>query len=167
MGCLFWNIFGIFWKRKLNFFEKSQKFILHYYVIVYIRNLLKLCHFPKIQVHLQVFLGVFHSLNWFQTFTIHIPIHWKYNKVKAIPLIMKKNGVLKLALQLSFWVIMTTCNSLYFYTMNVIGQIAWVTKLQLTIYMVQLIATQLQLCQNHSFSTTTQLHYNYSHNVIN
>jgi len=62
-----------------------------YYVMVYIKNLLKICHCQKIQVHLQVllllksignnafqmFLGIFHLLNWFQNFRIYIPIHWK------------------------------------------------------------------------------------------
>jgi hypothetical protein len=32
--------------------------------------------------------------------------------------------------------------------------------------MVQLIRTQLQLCQNNSFSTTMQLHYNCTHDVM-
>jgi hypothetical protein len=31
--------------------------------------------------------------------------------------------------------------------------------------MMQFIATQLQLSQNNSFSTTMQLHYNYTHDV--
>jgi len=31
---------------------------------------------------------------------------------------------------------------------------------------MQLIAIQLQLCQNNSFSTTMQFHYNYNHNVM-
>jgi hypothetical protein len=43
--------------------------------------------------------------------------------------------------------------------MNVIRQIAKVTELQL-------IVTQLQLCQNHSFSTIVQLHYNSNHNIM-
>ncbi len=38
--------------------------------------------------------------------------------------------------------------------------------LQLTIYTVQLIVTQLQLNQNISFSTTMQLNYNCTHDVI-
>jgi hypothetical protein len=38
--------------------------------------------------------------------------------------------------------------------------------LQLTIYTVQLITTQLQLCHNNSFSTTMQLPYDYNHNVM-
>jgi hypothetical protein len=38
--------------------------------------------------------------------------------------------------------------------------------LQLTIYTAQLIATQLQFNQNNSFSTTIQLHYNYTHDVM-
>jgi hypothetical protein len=79
---------------------------------------------------------------------------------------MKKKGVLSLALQFNFWVIEDTCNSLYLYTMNVNKQVAWVVKLQLTVYMVQLITTQLQLYQNNSFSTTMQLHYNYTHDVM-
>jgi hypothetical protein len=61
---------------------------------------------------------------------------------------------------------MTTCNSPYFYIVSVIQQVAWVVKLQLTIYVVQLIATQLQVGQNHSFSTIMQFHYNYNHNIM-
>jgi hypothetical protein len=38
--------------------------------------------------------------------------------------------------------------------------------LQLTVYMVQFITTQLQLCWNNSFSTTMQFHYNYSFNIM-
>jgi len=38
--------------------------------------------------------------------------------------------------------------------------------LQFTIYMVQLIATQLQLSQNNSFSITMQLHYNCTYDVM-
>jgi hypothetical protein len=45
-------------------------------------------------------------------------------------------------------------------------KVARLAKLQPIVYTVQIIATQLQLCQNHSFSTTMQLHYNYNHNVI-
>jgi hypothetical protein len=54
--------------------------------------------------------------------------------------IIKKMGVLWLALQLNFWVALDTCNSLYFYAMSVNKQVAWVADLQLSIYMVQLIA---------------------------
>ncbi len=79
---------------------------------------------------------------------------------------MRKRGVLQLALQLNFWVVEDICNSLYLYTMNVDGQAAWVAKLQLTIDMMQLITIQLQFCQNNSFSTTMQLHYNYTHDVM-
>jgi hypothetical protein len=32
--------------------------------------------------------------------------------------------------------------------------------------MVKLIAIQLQIYQNNSFSTTMQLHYNYTHDVM-
>jgi len=45
-------------------------------------------------------------------------------------------------------------------------QVAWIAKLQLTIYMVQLITIQLQLSQNNSSSITIQLHYNYTHDVM-
>ncbi len=37
---------------------------------------------------------------------------------------------------------------------------------KLTIYIMQLIATQLQLNQNNSFSSTMQLHYNCTHDVM-
>jgi len=39
-------------------------------------------------------------------------------------------------------------------------------ELQLIIYMMQLIAIQLQLYQNNSFSTIMQFQYNYTHDVI-
>jgi hypothetical protein len=48
---------------------------------------------------------------------------------------------------------------LYLYVVNVNGQVAWITQLRF-------IVTQLQLCQNNSFSTTMQLHYNYTHDVM-
>ncbi len=100
--------------------------------------------------------------------------------------IMRKKGVLQLALQLNFWVAKDICNSLYLYIMNANEQVAWVTKLQLTIficrecyeqmtwvvklqltiYTVQFIATQLQFYQNKSFSITMQLHYNCMHDVL-
>jgi hypothetical protein len=57
--------------------------------MVYIKNLSKNVIVKKIQIHLQMFLlfknigyndfkmflGIFHSLNWFQTFKVYIPIH--------------------------------------------------------------------------------------------
>jgi hypothetical protein len=48
--------------------------------------------------------------------------------------IMRKKGVLQLALQLNFWITNDTCNSLYLYAMNFNGQVAWIAKLQLAIY---------------------------------
>jgi len=45
-----------------------------------------------------------------------------------------------------------TCNSLYLYVVNVNRQVAWIAK--------------LQLCQNNSFSTTMQIHYNCTYDVI-
>ncbi len=71
-----------------------------------------------------------------------------------------------MALQLNFWIVKDICNSLYLYVMNFNGQVTWIAKLQLIVYIVQLIVTQLQLNQNNSFSTTIQLHYNYTHNVM-
>jgi hypothetical protein len=61
---------------------------------------------------------------------------------------MRKRGVLQLALQLNFWVAKDICNSLYLYATSANGQVAWIGKLQFTIYMVQLIAPQLQLYKN-------------------
>jgi len=54
--------------------------------MIYIKKLLKICHFQKNQVYLQillllknigyhvfkVILGIFHSLNWFWTFKLYI-----------------------------------------------------------------------------------------------
>ncbi len=54
-------------------------------------------------------------------------------------------------------------NSLYFYIVSVIWQVAWVARV-VTHYIYN--AIWLQLCQNNSFSTTMQLHYNYNHNVM-
>jgi hypothetical protein len=55
----------------------------------------------------------------------------------------EKRGVLQLALQFNFWVVEDICNSLYLYAMSANGQVAWVVKLQLIVYTVQLIATLL------------------------
>jgi len=80
---------------------------------------------------------------------------------------MRKKNVLQLDLQLYFWIAMTTCNSLYFYIVSVIKQIAWVAKV--CIYGAihcNSIASQLQLCWNNSFSTIMQLHYDYNHNIM-
>jgi hypothetical protein len=79
---------------------------------------------------------------------------------------MRKRGILQLALQLKNWIASDICNSMYFYTMNVNKQIAWVPNLQLTIYMVQFIVILLQLYQNNSFWTTMQFHYNYTLDVM-
>jgi hypothetical protein len=56
---------------------------------------------------------------------------------------MKERGVLQLALQLNFWVVLNTYNSLYLYAVSANRQVAWVTKLQFTVYMVKFIATSL------------------------
>jgi len=79
---------------------------------------------------------------------------------------MRKMGVLQLALQLNFWIVEDICNSLYLYVVSVNEQVAWVAELQLTVYTVQFIVTQLQFSQNNSFSTIIQLHYNYTHDVM-
>ncbi len=78
--------------------------------------------------------------------------------------IMKKKGVLQLALQLNFWIALNICNSLFLYIMNDIRQVARVVTH--CIYTMQLITTQLQLCRNNSFSITMQLPYDYNHNVM-
>jgi hypothetical protein len=79
---------------------------------------------------------------------------------------MKRKGVLQLALQFNFWIAKDICNSLYLYIVSAHKQLVWVAKLQLTIYMVEFIITQLQLSQKKSFSTTIQLHYNHTHDVM-
>jgi hypothetical protein len=56
---------------------------------------------------------------------------------------MKIKGVLQLALQLNFWIVKNICNSLNLYVMSVNEQVAWIAKLQLVVYMVQLIAILL------------------------
>jgi len=39
-------------------------------------------------------------------------------------------------------------------------------ELQFTVYTMQFITTQLQLCHNNSFSTTMQLPYDYYNNIM-
>jgi len=80
--------------------------------------------------------------------------------------IMRKKGVLQLALQLNFWIVDNTCNSLYLYLVSDNGQVAWFVKLQLIIYTVQFIVIELQLSQNNSFSTIMKLHYNYTRDIL-
>jgi len=41
------------------------------------------------------------------------------NNIKEAPSLWKKKGVLQLALQLNFWIIKDTCNSLYLYVVGV------------------------------------------------
>jgi hypothetical protein len=82
---------------------------------------------------------------------------------------MKKKGVLQLALRLNFRIALDTCKSPYLYVVSVIGQVAKAAELQelqLIVYTVQLITTQLQLCHNNSLSTTMLLPYDYNHNVM-
>jgi hypothetical protein len=59
-----------------------------------------------------------------------------------------------------------TYNSLYLYVVNVNEQVAWVAELQLIVYTMQLITTQLQFNQNNLFSTVMQFHYNCIHDVM-
>jgi hypothetical protein len=66
----------------------------------------------------------------------------------------EKKGCFIIGLKLKFWLASNICNSLYLHAMSANGQVAWVVELQLTIYMVQLITIQLQLCHNNSFSIT-------------
>ncbi len=84
----YWNTLNKSLPKNL---EKSWKFSSQYYVMVYIKKLLQICHFQKnsspftspfsILKHwynvFKVFLGICHSLDWFQTFRVYIPIHWK------------------------------------------------------------------------------------------
>jgi hypothetical protein len=75
-------------------------------------------------------------------------------------------GVLQLALQLNFWVVKDICNSLYLYVVSGNRQVTWVVELQLTVYTIQLIAIQLQLNQNNSFSSIMQLHHNCTYDAM-
>jgi len=68
---------------------------------------------------------------------------------------IEKKGVLQLALQLNFWVAMTTCNSLYFYVVSTTDKLHELQKLQFIVCMVQLIATQLQF----SCNSITTIHF--------
>jgi len=99
-----------------------------------------------------------------------ICVHWKRPKSldpqkQGFTYTVKK-GVLQLALQFNFRVAKDTYNSLYLYIGSANGQVTWVAKLQFTIYIMQLITTQLQFNQNNSFSTIMQLHYNCTHDVM-
>jgi hypothetical protein len=55
---------------------------------------------------------------------------------------MRKKGVLQLVLQLNFGVANDTYNSLYLYVVRANKQVAWIKKLQLTVYIMWFIATQ-------------------------
>jgi hypothetical protein len=44
---------------------------------------------------------------------------------------MRKRGVLQLALQFNFWVVLDICNSLYLYTMSVIKKVARIATLKI------------------------------------
>ncbi len=71
----------------------------------------------------------------------------------------RKKGVLQLDLQLSFRVAMTTYNSMYFYILNVITQVAEVATH--CIY-----DANHRICCNNSFPTTMQFSYDYNHNLV-
>jgi hypothetical protein len=79
---------------------------------------------------------------------------------------MRQKGALHLALQPSFWIAKDICNSLYLYIESANEQVAWVAELQLIVYIMQFIITQLQVSQNNWFLTTIQLYYNYTHDVM-
>jgi hypothetical protein len=74
----------------------------------------------------------------------------------------EKKGVLQLALKLKFWITTNTCNSLYLYAMSSNRQLH---ELQ-SCNSPYIWCNSLQLNQNNSFSTTIQLHYNQTHNVM-
>ncbi len=101
-------------------------------------------------------VDVFHII-----LTIWLVLKNKKIIIKVTHYTMRKRGVLQLALQLKFWITKDICNSLYLYIVNANGQIAWVAKLQFTIYMVQLIAISLQF--NYYFVKIThfQLLFNF------
>jgi hypothetical protein len=56
--------------------------------------------------------------------------------------------------------------SLYLYIVSANGQVAWIVKLPFIVNTMELIATQLQFCQNNSFKTITQLRYNCTHHAM-
>jgi len=58
------------------------------------------------------------------------------------------------------------CNSHIYMLWVLLDKLQKLQELQLAVYMVQLIITQLQLCCNNLFSTTMQLPYDYNHNVM-
>jgi len=73
----------------------------------------------------------------------------------------EKMGILQLALQFNFGVAMSTCNSLYFYVVSVIKQVAWIARI-VTHHIYDAIhcnsiATQLQLIFNY-YATQLQLY---------
>ncbi len=55
-------------------------------------------------------------------------IHYLLPRHNNIDNIMRKRGVLQLALQLNFWITSDTCNSPYLYAMSAIGQVARATR---------------------------------------
>jgi hypothetical protein len=118
-------------------------------------------HFHKFQKMISSTFNVFQCVQVLQN---NIWVQWRWTDVWRNH--NEKKGVLQLALQLNFWIVEDICNSLYLYIMNVNGQVTWIVKLQLAIYTMQLIATQLQFYQNNMFSITMQFHYNYTHDVM-
>jgi hypothetical protein len=80
--------------------------------------------------------------------------------------IMRKKGVLQLALQLGFELHQTFATHHIYMLWVLLDKLQELQELQVTIYTMQLITTQLQLCRNNSFSTTMQLPYDYNHNIM-
>jgi len=78
---------------------------------------------------------------------------------------MRKKGVLQLALQLTFWVASDTCNSPYLYVMNVIRQVAKVTRIELTILWCNSYNSITTLLQQLIFNYYVTPH-DYNHNVM-
>jgi hypothetical protein len=90
-------------------------------------------HFHKFQ---KMILGTFNVLQCVQVLQNYNWVQWRWMNVWRNH--YEKKGVLQLALQLNFWVVEYTCNSFYLYTMSANGQVAWIIKLQVTIYIMQL-----------------------------
>jgi hypothetical protein len=79
--CLLGILFKYFGKNSWKF---SSYYIIIFYIINMPKNIIKIYHlqilplFKNIGYNVfKLFLGIFHSLDWFQTFNIYIPIHWK------------------------------------------------------------------------------------------
>jgi len=92
---------------------------------------------------------------------------WKFlgfvENSKLIPLSEPKKGCFATSFVELHWTLASHCIYMLWVLSNKLQELQ---KLQLTIYTMQLITIQLQLCHNNSFSTTMQFPYDYNHNVM-